>query len=213
MRHLDEDAYFAFDSSRIGRPTSAPSTRWRNASASDRSRVGACAWSDTPDPRGEPDYNLTLGQTRADSVEQYLDRHGVQQSKVGTTSRGAMDATGQDEAGWAHDRRVSDLMLGSEEKAAMGAIAGPPGIAAGAIVGGSIEAIAGVAEERDDPRRAAHDAVLDEQIGVAGGEIGAPNLKHRPAMVGALLGRLGRRRVVAAEAARRGPMSSLEDDD
>jgi peptidoglycan-associated lipoprotein len=64
------------------------------------------------DPRGPTDYNMTLGQRRADAVEGYIDRKGVQASRVATTSRGAMDATGQDEAGWARDRRV-DVQLGS----------------------------------------------------------------------------------------------------
>jgi peptidoglycan-associated lipoprotein len=64
------------------------------------------------DPRGASDYNMTLGQRRADSVDGYIGRRGVQQSRMVTTSRGAMDATGQDEPGWAHDRRV-DVQLGS----------------------------------------------------------------------------------------------------
>ncbi len=55
---------------------------------------------------------MSLGQRRADSVEQYLQRHGVVQSRTASTSRGALDATGTDEAGWAHDRRV-DVALGT----------------------------------------------------------------------------------------------------
>ena len=56
--------------------------------------------------------NLALGQRRADSVDGYIDRRGVQRARIVTTTRGAMDATGQDETGWAHDRRV-DVQLGS----------------------------------------------------------------------------------------------------
>ena len=55
---------------------------------------------------------MALGQRRADSVDAYIDRHGVPASRIETTSRGAMDATGQDESGWAHDRRV-DVQLGT----------------------------------------------------------------------------------------------------
>jgi peptidoglycan-associated lipoprotein len=58
------------------------------------------------DPRGETEYNMTLGARRADAAQQYLVRVGVVESRVHTTSRGEIDATGQDEAGWAHDRRV-----------------------------------------------------------------------------------------------------------
>ena len=63
------------------------------------------------DPRGPSEYNMTLGQRRADSVDAYIGRRGVQRSRIVTTSRGAMDATGQDETGWAHDRRV-EVQLG-----------------------------------------------------------------------------------------------------
>jgi peptidoglycan-associated lipoprotein len=64
------------------------------------------------DPRGASEYNIALGQRRADSVDGYIGRHGVQRSHMATTSRGAMDATGQNESGWANDRRV-DVQLGS----------------------------------------------------------------------------------------------------
>jgi peptidoglycan-associated lipoprotein len=62
------------------------------------------------DPRGPSDYNLVLGQNRADSVAGYLRRQGVSQSQAEATSRGAMDATGTNEATWAQDRRV-DVMI------------------------------------------------------------------------------------------------------
>jgi peptidoglycan-associated lipoprotein len=62
------------------------------------------------DPRGSSDYNMTLGQSRADAVASYLDSRGMSTLKTRTTSRGAMDATGRDETGWAHDRRV-DILL------------------------------------------------------------------------------------------------------
>ena len=58
------------------------------------------------DPRGEPEYNMSLGETRADSVRRYLHDLGVQAERLRATSRGEIDATGVDEAGWAHDRRV-----------------------------------------------------------------------------------------------------------
>ena len=63
------------------------------------------------DPRGGSDYNVTLGQSRADSVGQYLIGKGMDKAKTESTSRGAMDATGTDEPSWARDRRV-DVMLG-----------------------------------------------------------------------------------------------------
>lgn len=58
------------------------------------------------DPRGTEEYNLGLGSRRAASVGTYLERLGVGQPQLAVTTRGALDATGTDEAGWAQDRRV-----------------------------------------------------------------------------------------------------------
>jgi peptidoglycan-associated lipoprotein len=64
------------------------------------------------DPRGTEEYNLGLGIRRADSVVQYLQRRGVSAGQLSQTTRGALDATGTDEASWCDDRRV-DLKLAS----------------------------------------------------------------------------------------------------
>jgi peptidoglycan-associated lipoprotein len=58
------------------------------------------------DPRGEDEYNMSLGGTRAESVRRYLFSLGVSKDHMSATSRGEIDATGTDEAGWAQDRRV-----------------------------------------------------------------------------------------------------------
>jgi peptidoglycan-associated lipoprotein len=58
------------------------------------------------DPRGESEYNMNLGAERAMSAKGYLERLGVQQSRVQDTSRGALDATGHDAESWRLDRRV-----------------------------------------------------------------------------------------------------------
>jgi peptidoglycan-associated lipoprotein len=58
------------------------------------------------DPRGEPEYNMTLGGSRSDAVHRYMVDLGVGREQLKATSRGEMDATGKDEQGWAHDRRV-----------------------------------------------------------------------------------------------------------
>jgi peptidoglycan-associated lipoprotein len=62
------------------------------------------------DPRGEAEYNMNLGAIRANAVEHYLAQLGVSGSRLATTSRGALDAQGHDDATWAVDRRV-DLRL------------------------------------------------------------------------------------------------------
>jgi peptidoglycan-associated lipoprotein len=62
------------------------------------------------DPRGTEEYNLGLGSRRASSVSQYLGRLGVTEPQMVVTTRGALEATGTDEAGWKQDRRV-DIQL------------------------------------------------------------------------------------------------------
>ena len=62
------------------------------------------------DPRGTEEYNLGLGSRRASSVSSYLVHLGVGQPQLAVTTRGALDATGTDEAGWSKDRRV-DIQL------------------------------------------------------------------------------------------------------
>ena len=62
------------------------------------------------DPRGTEQYNLALGSRRASSVNDYLQHLGVAPAQLSQTTRGALDATGTDEGGWANDRRV-DLDL------------------------------------------------------------------------------------------------------
>lgn len=58
------------------------------------------------DPRGETEYNMTLGAKRARSVHTFLGQLGVPGDKLRDTSRGELDATGTDEVGWRKDRRV-----------------------------------------------------------------------------------------------------------
>jgi peptidoglycan-associated lipoprotein len=49
---------------------------------------------------------MGLGQRRAGSVSAYLAGRGLSRAQVSTTSRGAEDATGTDQQGWAQDRKV-----------------------------------------------------------------------------------------------------------
>jgi peptidoglycan-associated lipoprotein len=63
------------------------------------------------DSRGETEYNLALGEQRADNVKDYLAALGVEGAKMDETSRGEMDASGSDEDGFRRDRRVDVLLL------------------------------------------------------------------------------------------------------
>ena len=58
------------------------------------------------DPRGTQEYNLALSERRAQSTRDHLGRLGVDGSKLSVLPRGALDAKGTDEPGWAQDRRV-----------------------------------------------------------------------------------------------------------
>lgn len=64
------------------------------------------------DPRGETEYNMTLGAKRARAAHNFLAGLGVANDKLFDTSRGELDATGTDEEGWKKDRRV-DIKLRS----------------------------------------------------------------------------------------------------
>jgi peptidoglycan-associated lipoprotein len=62
------------------------------------------------DPRGEAEYNMDLGESRANAAKAYLRQLGIDGSRLSDTSRGALDATGHDEESWRIDRRV-DISL------------------------------------------------------------------------------------------------------
>lgn len=108
----DDDAYFAFDSAAIESVDITPLDAVAKCFTVGPLKGRSLRLIGHADPRGSSEYNMTLGQSRADSVEGYLGRRGLTRSQIGTTSRGAIDATGTSESGWAHDRRV-DVMLGS----------------------------------------------------------------------------------------------------
>jgi peptidoglycan-associated lipoprotein len=67
------------------------------------------------DERGSREYNLALGQRRADSVRKMLRLLGVAEQRVETTSWGEEKprAAGHDEAAWAQNRR-SDVIYTHE---------------------------------------------------------------------------------------------------
>jgi peptidoglycan-associated lipoprotein len=58
------------------------------------------------DPRGEQEFNMSLGDNRAEGVRTFLVGMGVPADKIRTSSRGELDASGLDESGWQNDRRV-----------------------------------------------------------------------------------------------------------
>lgn len=59
------------------------------------------------DERGSEQYNLALGQRRADAAKKYLDNLGVKQEQITSISFGSEKpkATGHDEEAWKQNRR------------------------------------------------------------------------------------------------------------
>ena len=106
----DTDAHFAFDSADL-----------RPGEQRGLDAVAACFTAGPlkgrtlrivghADPRGSAEYNVVLGQSRADAVSAYIVGKGLDRAKAQSSSRGEMDAAGTDEPSWAQDRRV-DLLL------------------------------------------------------------------------------------------------------
>ncbi len=60
------------------------------------------------DERGSEEYNLALGERRANSVKRYLETLGVPASRLDTVSFGEADPAvpGHDESAWRWNRRV-----------------------------------------------------------------------------------------------------------
>jgi len=97
--------YFAFDHSNLdasARATLDGYAAWLNANHSSNITIeGNC------DERGSREYNLALGQRRADSVRDYLSSRGVSAGRIDTVSFGEERAAckGSGEACWAQNRR------------------------------------------------------------------------------------------------------------
>jgi peptidoglycan-associated lipoprotein len=106
----EPDAYFAFDSANLRpddeRVLGQVSTCFQSGPLKGKT-LGIVGHTD---PRGGPDYNMTLGQSRADAVTSYIVGKGLAKSKAQSSTRGEMDAVGTDEPSWAKDRRV-DLLV------------------------------------------------------------------------------------------------------
>jgi peptidoglycan-associated lipoprotein len=96
-------AYFDFDSSTL--TDSARDQLSRNASCLRERGARGVHLTGLTDPRGTEEYNLALGERRAQSAQQYLKSLGVA-GDVSYSSMGEELASGTEESGWARDRRV-----------------------------------------------------------------------------------------------------------
>jgi peptidoglycan-associated lipoprotein len=106
-----ETVYFGFDSfnlSNEGRNALKKNAQWLSENPSATIQVeGHC------DERGTTEYNLALGERRANAAKDYLQKLGVDASRLSVISYGeerALDP-GHDEAAWAKNRRASSVIL------------------------------------------------------------------------------------------------------
>lgn len=110
IRGLMEAVYFDFDRSAVAsreRPKIEAAVKWLNENPDKRMLLeGHCDW------RGTAEYNLGLGDRRANAVKKYLESLGIQGSRLEILSKGSTEAkqTGGD-AEWAKDRRVEFVVL------------------------------------------------------------------------------------------------------
>lgn len=108
----DAEAFFAYDSANIRAEDKAVLTKLATCFTTGPLKGREMRLVGHADNRGEEDYNMQLGQRRADNVKGAIVNAGMTAAKALTTSRGELDATGADESSWAKDRRV-DIVLGS----------------------------------------------------------------------------------------------------
>ncbi len=100
-----QDVFFDFDTARI-RPDQekvlSQDVKWLEAHPQAKLNIqGNC------DERGTPEYNLGLGERRADSVKEFLTAQGIAQDRLSTVSFGSEHpfAQGHDENAWKQNRR------------------------------------------------------------------------------------------------------------
>ena len=100
------DIYFEFDSSALTSQAEAAlkiNTKWLENNPGAKVTVeGHC------DERGTNEYNLALGDRRAQSTKKYLLDMGIKESRISTISYGEEKPAdpGHDEAAWAKNRRA-----------------------------------------------------------------------------------------------------------
>ncbi len=111
LTQTETKSSFDFDSSQIGDEDRTLLAAVARCLVEGALRGRGVALVGRADPRGEEEYNLSLGEARATAVRRYLKDLGVQEERLRATSRGKIDATGTDEAGWAKDRRVDIQLL------------------------------------------------------------------------------------------------------
>ena len=105
-----EPVYFALDRFAVTtaeRPKVEAAVKWlKDNPEQNLVLVGHCDW------RGTAEYNLGLGDRRANAVKRYLESLGADPKRLETLSKGSTDAKqGGSPADWDKDRRVDFVIL------------------------------------------------------------------------------------------------------
>ena len=102
-----QPVYFDFDSYAI-RADAKPTLMTDGKAIKDNSSWGLVTIEGNTDERGSEEYNLALGERRANSVRQYLQDLGVSASRLAVVSFGESKprAMGHDESAWRYNRRT-----------------------------------------------------------------------------------------------------------
>lgn len=110
IRGLLQPVYFDFDRSAVSakeRPNVEAAVKYLKENPDKRMLMeGHCDW------RGTAEYNLGLGDRRANAVKRYLSSLGVDDKRLEILSKGSLDAKqGGSDSEWAKDRRVDFVIL------------------------------------------------------------------------------------------------------
>jgi peptidoglycan-associated lipoprotein len=102
-----QPVYFDFDSYAI-RADAKPTLMADGKGIKDNTSWGLVTIEGNTDERGSEEYNLALGERRANSVRRYLQDLGVPASRLAVVSFGESKprAMGHDESAWRYNRRV-----------------------------------------------------------------------------------------------------------
>jgi peptidoglycan-associated lipoprotein len=97
-----DSVYFDFDSSTLDQ--SSRDKLSATASCIKTRNIKSVHMTGLTDPRGTEEYNLALGDRRAQSAKKFLESMGV--GGLSASSMGEELATGTDDSSWGRDRRV-----------------------------------------------------------------------------------------------------------
>ncbi len=109
-----DTVFFAFDSSALSAESTAAldtQVNWLREHPETNVIVqGYC------DERGTREYNLALGERRANAVKQYLVSQGIAEHRISTISYGKERPAvfGSNEAAWAQNRRAVTVLASAE---------------------------------------------------------------------------------------------------